>query len=142
MGMAKYKNQNISRMKISNINSCLKNIETDQKVGIKLVYLTGDEKMSVFAIELAKGLHIPAHYHKNDIETYFILEGQGIIHSGILENENVLWNAEIQVNAGDCFTIHPGEVHEFKNVSENTLRILGTAPLSHSKNDGYFIAVE
>ncbi|MBS1771250.1 MAG: cupin domain-containing protein [Bacteroidetes bacterium] len=129
-------------MKISNINSCLNNTETDKKVGVKLVHLTGNEKMSVFAIELAMGQSIPAHYHKNDIETYFILYGQGIIHTGILENENVLWHTEMQVNAGDCFTIHPGEVHEFKNVSESPLRILGTAPLSHSKNDRHFIAID
>ena len=126
-------------MKISNIDTCLNNIATGEKVGVKLAHLTGDEKMSVFAIELAKGQCIPAHYHKEDIETYFILDGQGLVHAGAIKNENVLWNAEIEVNTGDSFTIYPGEVHEFKNISEGTLRILGTAPLSHSKDDRYFI---
>jgi len=126
-------------MKISNINSCLNNIETDEKVRVKLVRLTGNDQMSVFAIELAKGQYIPAHYHNKDIETYFILDGKGIVRIGTIKNENVLWNAEMEVNAGDCFTIHPGEVHEFKNASENTLRILGTAPLSHSENDRHFV---
>lgn len=126
-------------MKISNINNCLNNIETDEKVGVKIVHLTGDEKMSVFAIELARGQSIPAHYHKEDIETYFILDGQGLVHKGTMINENVRWNTAVQVNEGDCFTIYPGEVHEFKNISEKTLRVLGTAPLSHSKNDRYFI---
>lgn len=113
--------------------------ELDKKVGIKLVHLTGDEMMSVFAIELAKGQHIPAHYHKKDIETYFILEGQGQVRKGTMINENVSWNTDIIVNEGDCFTIYPGEVHAFTNISEKTLRILGTAPLSHSKYDRYFI---
>jgi quercetin dioxygenase-like cupin family protein len=126
-------------MKISNINTCLNNIASDEKAGVKLAHLTGDEKMSVFAIELAKGQYIPAHYHKEDIETYFILEGQGIVHIGTIKNGNVLWNAEIEVNTGDSFTIYPGEVHELKNISEKTLRILGTAPLSHSRDDRYFI---
>lgn len=126
-------------MKISNINNYLNNIVADEKVGIKLVCLTGDEHMSVFAIELAKGQYIPAHYHKKNIETYFILEGQGTVSTGTINNENVLWNTETKVNTGDCFTIYPGEVHEFKNSSEKTLRILATAPLSHSKDDRYFI---
>jgi quercetin dioxygenase-like cupin family protein len=126
-------------MKISNINNCLNDITTDEKVGVKLALLTGDEKMSVFAIELAKGQYIPAHYHKEDIETYFILDGIGIVHTGALKNEDVIWNTEIEVKAGDCFTIYPGEVHAFKNISDKALRILGTAPLSHTKDDRYFI---
>jgi mannose-6-phosphate isomerase-like protein (cupin superfamily) len=93
-------------MKISNINNCLNDITTDEKVGVKLALLTGDEKMSVFAIELAKGQYIPAHYHKEDIETYFILDGIGIVHTGALKNEDVIWNTEIEVKAGDCFTIY------------------------------------
>lgn len=126
-------------MKISNINNCLTNLVADEKVGVKLAYLAGDETVSVFAIELAKGQYIPAHYHKKNIETYFILEGQGTVSTGTINNENVLWNTETKVNTGDCFTIYPGEVHKFKNISEKTLRILATAPLSHSKDDRYFI---
>jgi len=126
-------------MKISNINNCLNNIVADEKVGVKLAFLNGDENVSVFAIELAKGQYIPAHYHKEDIETYFIMEGQGMIHTGTINNENVLWNTVTEVNTGDCFTIYPGEVHELKNISEKTLRLLATAPLSHTLDDRYFI---
>ena len=53
--------------------------------------------------------------------------------------EDILWNDDQQVNTGDCFTIYPGEIHGFKNISEETLRIIATAPLSHSKDDRYFI---
>lgn len=126
-------------MNISNINHCMSQIATDDKACVKLAQLTGDEKMSVFAIELAAGQSIPAHYHNKDIETYFILEGQGIVRTGTLRNEMVVWNTEVEVHAGDCFTIYPGDVHEFKNNSETTLRILGTAPLSHTTHDRYFI---
>jgi quercetin dioxygenase-like cupin family protein len=126
-------------MKISNINNSLNNLATDKKVGVKLAHLTGDEKISVFAIELEKEQSIPAHYHKEDIETYFILDGQGIVYTGKIENNDIIWNSEKHVNAGDCFTIYPKEVHGFKNISEKTLRIIATAPLSHSQNDRYFI---
>lgn len=126
-------------MKTSNINNVLSSIITDEKVGVKLAFLTGDEKMSVFAIELAKGQFIPTHYHKKDIETYFILNGKSLVYTGTIENENIFWKNEQQVNTGDCFTINPGEIHGFKNISEETIRIIVTAPLSHSQDDRCFI---
>ncbi|MBX6360173.1 MAG: cupin domain-containing protein [Acidobacterium ailaaui] len=82
---------------------------------------------------------MPVHYHKRDIETYFILKGHGVIYTGIIENKNIIWNEEQQVKSGNCFTIYPGEIHGFKNISEETLRIIATAPLSHSRDDRYFI---
>lgn len=126
-------------MKIANIKHSLHNLETDKKVGLKLACLTGDENMSVFAIELASGHCIPPHYHKEGIETYYILEGQGMIITGIIRDNTLRWNAECLVNAGDCFTIYPGEVHEFRNVSEGPLRIIASAPLSHIQKDRYFL---
>ena len=126
-------------MKISNIQHCLDNSLTDQKVGVKLAFLTGDENMSMFAIELARGQSVPAHYHKEGIETYFILEGQGMVNTGVVSNEMVSWNAERLVNAGDCFTIHPGEIHEFRNISDSILRIIASAPLRHNMDDRYFL---
>jgi quercetin dioxygenase-like cupin family protein len=126
-------------MKISNIITSLNKIVTNDISGVKLVHLTGDEKMAVFAIELAGNQLIPAHYHKKDIETYFILSGQGMVHTGRLEEGNIKWLTKKQVSEGDCFTIYPEEVHEFKNISEGALRILATAPLSHINEDRYFI---
>lgn len=126
-------------MKIANINNSLSKAETDRKTGIKMIQLTGDAYMSVFAIELGKGQNIPAHFHMSHIETYFILDGKGLVRTGVITNETLHWNEEISVNAGDCFTIFPGEVHEFTNSSDKILRILGTAPLSHSQHDRYFI---
>lgn len=126
-------------MKVSNINSSLASIPTDGKVGVKLARLTGDDKISVFAIELAPNQIIPAHYHKEDVETYFILEGRGLVNIGTVDNGDLTWVTETLVQAGDCFTIYPGEAHEFKNISDKTLRIIGSAPLSHTTHDRYFI---
>lgn len=126
-------------MKVANIHSSLASIATDGKVGVKLARLTGDEKISVFAIELAPGQVIPAHYHKEDVETYFILEGQGLVSIGSIAHGDLTWVSENLVHAGDCFTIYPGEAHEFKNISDTTLRIIGSAPLSHTQHDRYFI---
>lgn len=129
-------------MKISNINDCLNKSTIDDKVGIKISHLTGDETISVFAIELEKEQSIPIHYHKENIETYFILEGQGTVYTGKIEDEVVIWNIEKRVKKGDCFTIYPNEVHGFKNNSEKKLQIIATAPISHNKEDRYFIKTE
>ena len=129
----------LKKMKITNIKHCLNKSTIDNKIGVKISHLTGDETISVFAIELEKEQSIPVHYHKENIETYFVLEGQGIVYTGKIENEEVIWNTEKQVKTGDCFTIYPNQVHGFKNNSEKKLQIIASAPISHNKQDRYFI---
>ncbi len=126
-------------MKVTNIDQTLDEVQQDQNVGIKLALLTGDKDMSIFAIELNKDQFIPAHYHKKGIETYFILLGKGIVSLGKLKGEQLVWECQKQVTTGDCFTIHPNEVHKFENISEQTLRIIATTPLSHSEEDRFFV---
>jgi len=126
-------------MNISNIDNKLNDISKDDDLGVELALLTGDEKMSVFAVELQKGEFIHAHYHKEDIETYFILNGEGVVFLGTKDQDGVIWESEDRVHKGDCFTIYPHQVHKFKNLSNETLRIIATAPLSHSEEDRYFV---
>lgn len=126
-------------MNISNIDNKLNDISKDDDLGVELALLTGDEKMSVFAVELQKDEFIHAHYHKEDIETYFILNGEGVVFLGTKDQEGVIWESEDKVHKGDCFTIYPHQVHKFKNLSNETLRIIATAPLSHSEEDRYFV---
>lgn len=126
-------------MKISNIDETLNNVLQDKNVGVKLACLTGDKNMSVFAIELKRGQFIPAHYHKIGIETYFILFGEGIVSTGKINRKQLVWEYSKKITSGDSFTIYPNEVHKFENVSEKTLRIIATTPLSHSKEDRFFV---
>ncbi|RNL75229.1 cupin domain-containing protein [Sinomicrobium pectinilyticum] len=126
-------------MIISNIDETLNNVVQDKNVGVKLARLTGDEDMSVFAIELKRDQFIPAHYHKTGIETYFILFGEGIVSIGKINGERIVWEDSKKVVSGDAFTIYPNEVHKFENVSKETLKIIATTPLSHSKEDRFFI---
>ncbi|MCR6640058.1 MAG: cupin domain-containing protein [Sporocytophaga sp.] len=126
-------------MNISNIENKLKSLPKDEELGVELALLTGDEKMSLFAIELRKGEFIHAHYHKEDIETYFILNGEGVVFLGTKAGDGVIWESEDKVNKGDSFTIYPHQVHKFKNLSDEKLRIIATAPLSHSEEDRYFV---
>ena len=126
-------------MKISNIDQALNNVGLDKNVGVRLTLLTGDEDMSVVAIELKKNQHIPSHYHKKGIETYFILFGEGIVSLGKVDGKRLVWEYEEKVTSGDSFTIHPNEVHKFENISEQNLRIIATTPLSHIGEDRFFV---
>lgn len=125
-------------MKVNNINLALEAIQNNHYNGIKLARLTGDEHTSIFAIELAPNQFIPAHYHKVGIETYFILSGEGIIYLGNITNGQLIWDYEIKVAEGDCFSILPNQVHKFENNSAHKLRIIGTAPLTHTTDEDRF----
>ncbi|PRY03143.1 Cupin domain-containing protein [Pontibacter ummariensis] len=126
-------------MRIFNIDKTLRSVQQDLNVGVKLAHLTGDEDMSVFALELNKGQSIPAHYHAKGIETYFILSGEGMASTGRMQNGLLTWTSEVHVESGDCFTIYPYEVHKFKNLSDQVLRIIATTPLSHIGSDRFFV---
>lgn len=125
-------------MKVNNISIVLDAIENDPHIGVKLARLTGDKDTSVFALELEPKQGIPAHYHKVGIETYFILEGQGIIYLGYINKGQLIWKSKIEVKEGDCFSIEPNQVHQFENNSDQKLRLIGTAPLTHSTDEDRF----
>lgn len=126
-------------MKISNIDQALISVDQDENLGVKLALLTGDGDMSVFAIELKKNQHIPSHYHKKGIETYFILFGEGIVSLGKVDGKRLVWGYKEKVTSGDSFTIYPNEVHKLENISEQNLRIIATTPLSHTGEDRFFV---
>lgn len=127
-------------MNITNITKALNSsIQQDKNIGVKLALLTGNKNISVFAIELKKNQFIPAHYHKKGIETYYILIGRGVISIGKIVDRKVCWISKEEVKSGDCFTIYPNQVHHFENTSDHILRIIGTTPISHTKDDRYFV---
>lgn len=125
-------------MQVSNINTVLNTTKNNQSIGVKLAHLTGDKDICVFAIELAPNQSIAAHYHKIGIETYFIVSGQGTIYLGTLSDKKVIWDNKTNVIQGDCFTIEPNQVHKFKNTSDQQLRIIATAPLTHCTDEDRF----
>ena len=73
-------------MEIKNINIELKNARLDKKAGIKLVRLTGNENISVYAAEISPKTKLNPHYHLHGIETYQIFKGSGIMKIGRRDN--------------------------------------------------------
>lgn len=129
-------------MEISNIHKALAEAPLDKAANVKIIKLTGDEKISVFAAEISPHTALNPHYHKHGIETYQIFEGEGLMKTGSVEGKSVNWKNSFQVAAGDFFTIAEGEVHQILNESDEKLIALFTAPAAHLGKDRFFVEVQ
>lgn len=126
-------------MNIANISELLAGALVDNATGVKLVPVTGDKDISVFAAEIASHTALNAHYHKAGIEVYQILSGSGIMKIGNSENGSGNWEEELEVNAGDCFTVSSPQMHQIINNTDDLLTTLFICPADHIGNDRYFV---
>lgn len=126
-------------MDINNIFDLLEETPVDEKIGIKLIKLTGNRAISVYAGQVAPKTELRAHYHLEGIETYQILSGEGLMKVGHRKGEGIDWNS-FQVKAGDCFSVQEGEVHQIINESDSErLLTIFCCPESHTTHDRHFI---
>jgi mannose-6-phosphate isomerase-like protein (cupin superfamily) len=126
-------------MNVKNIKTELQQASFDVKAGIKLIKLTGDKNTSVYAAEIPASTTLNPHYHERGIEIYQILEGEGIMQIGDMQNGKVNWNTKLEVKQGDCFSIYESKIHQIGNVSEKPLIAVFTCPESHLGDDRFFI---
>jgi len=129
-------------MKVKNIIEELSKVEIDSKAGIKIISMTGDTHISVYAAEIAPNTELNPHYHKIGIETYQVLEGCGIMKVGEYGNNTVRWTDTFDVKKGDCFSIPSLKVHQIVNNSNQILRTIFTCPADHLGQDRFFIQME
>ena len=126
-------------MEIKNIAIALDRAPLDEKAGIKLVKMTGNDELSVYAADISPNTSLNPHYHKVGIETYQILEGKGLMKVGKLVNDYVDWEETFEAVTGDCFSIPAGTVHQIINQSDVNLRAIFSCPASHVGHDRYFV---
>lgn len=129
-------------MKVKNIFEELEKVQIDYKTGIKITLMTGDADISVYAAEIASNTELNPHFHKVGIETYQVLEGNGIMKIGDYINDSVIWTDIIEVKTGDCFSISANRVHQIINNSDKILRTIFTCPANHLGNDRYFVTTK
>lgn len=123
-------------MEIKNIFTDLKNAEKDEAVGIRSIRLSGDDNFALYAAEIDGNKSIGAHYHTNGNEIYQVVEGNGQMNIGILNDEdNIEWKEPVVVKKGDCFTVRENEVHQLENTSSEKLIIIFACPYSHISTD-------
>jgi mannose-6-phosphate isomerase-like protein (cupin superfamily) len=129
----------IKTMEIGNIFTEIINAPIDKGASIKITKMTGNEKLSVFAAEISPKSKLNPHFHKQGIETYQILQGNGIMKIGELKNDAINWLESINVKRGDCFTIEEKSVHQLINEEKSPLLVIFSCPAAHLADDRYFI---
>lgn len=119
-------------LNIVNWRRALRTVPVDPAVGIKRVPLAGDSKIMVSVLELQPGRKIEAHVHSNGIDVIHVLKGRGEVYTGVEKGGMVLWNDPTKIKVGDIFSIEPGIIHQFKNLSDKQgLFLTFSCPLSH-----------
>ncbi|MBW1894389.1 MAG: hypothetical protein JRI91_11940 [Deltaproteobacteria bacterium] len=126
---------------VNNLYEIIESAPLDEAVGIRLAHLTGNAEFSLFAAEKGPKKKVGAHYHKSGIETYQIVEGEGIMHLGkpdsdnTVDNNTVQWTDSFNVKKGDCFTVNEGEVHQLVNTLDQKLIIVAGCSKAHVTTD-------
>jgi mannose-6-phosphate isomerase-like protein (cupin superfamily) len=121
---------------VTNLYEKIENAKLDDVVGIRVAHLTGSDEFSLFGAEIAPRRKVGAHYHKSGIEIYQIVEGNGIMHTGMPDdNNNVNWHNSMRVKKGDCFTVNEGQVHQLVNENDSKLIVIFGCPKSHLSTD-------
>jgi len=122
--------------KINNFWELVKTARIDPAVGIRLVKVTGDDRMGLYVAELEPHCCVTAHYHRAGREIYQIVHGAGKIHTGVPTTDDVVeWHTSVDVRSGDCFTVHEGEVHQLENTSSLPMIAIIVCPAAHVGHD-------
>ena len=117
---------------VKNLYQVIQSAKLDEAVGIRIDYLTGSDLFSFYGAEIAPHKKVGAHFHESGIEIYQIVQGQGCMHTGILNaHMEVDWQDSFIVQKGDCFTIEEGEVHQLDNDHDHPLLLVVGCPKSH-----------
>ncbi len=125
---------------MKNIDDILAGAATDYAVGVKVIPMAGNERLSLLAAEVGTGKELKPHYHKNSIEIYFIEQGTGIMKLGDLKADgDVQWTDIFDVKKGDCVTISPNQVHTLRNTGEENLIIIVGCPMTNITTDRFVI---
>ena len=125
-------------MEIKNMYEELKKTAVDPKVGIKVVKLTGNAEISLFAAEILPEKAVRPHYHNKGIEIYKMIEGEGQMSIGDLEGTQVRWDKSFRLKKGDVVTVEAGRVHTLKNDTGHTLYVMFICMAEHLAGDRFF----
>jgi quercetin dioxygenase-like cupin family protein len=84
--------------------------------GVKIGYVSTKERhpeLSIVILEIIPGIQIPTHTHEREIDSIFVLEGEGEI---FLNNE---WT---NIKAGDIIVVGTNELHGVKSTGDIPLK--------------------
>ncbi|BAU23032.1 cupin [Caldimicrobium thiodismutans] len=84
--------------------------------GVKIGFLVTKEKhpeLSITVLEIDPGIEIPIHQHEKEVDSIFLLEGEGEVY---LEDK---WQ---KIKSGDVIVVSPGIRHGVKNTGSTKMR--------------------
>ena len=84
---------------------------------------------SLAEASLARGQATERHYHARTEETYYLVEGRGLME---VDGETA------EVAAGDAILIPPGSRHQIRNTGEGPLRLLCACAPPYRDEDTFF----
>jgi mannose-6-phosphate isomerase-like protein (cupin superfamily) len=123
-------------MELKNLYRVLETTPLDPAVGIRLALLSGGDAFALFGAEIAPGTRLSAHVHHEGPEIYYILAGSGQMCLGQLHTDGTAdWTQQLEVHAGDCFTVAPGQPHQLHNPGPKPLNALFACSPTHLTTD-------
>ena len=93
-------------------------------IHMKALLTSADNPLAnISLVRVPVGLAVPRHLHANEVETVYLVSGQG---------ELVMGDQRVSFNAGSVAAIPKGLEHELHNVGDEPLELLAffTPPLS------------
>jgi mannose-6-phosphate isomerase-like protein (cupin superfamily) len=115
-----------------NLDSCI----YDEKVGIRIAKLVGNNQFSTFITVIDAGKHVNPHYHKHGDEYYHIIEGNGEVK---LKDVNSNVEEIHKVSSGSSFIVSENIIHQLVNTGSEPLTLMFSCPTAHLGIDRYFI---
>lgn len=115
--------------------------QPDPAVGIRHAPLSGDEQYRLHVASIPR--RVGCHYHRVGDEQYSVVQGQGVMHFGRVEEHRQgttpedsvkggVWQwHQVAVRAGDTFTIPAGFAHQLCSSGAEELVIVFACPDSH-----------
>lgn len=110
--------------------------EQDEKVGIKMLKLTGDEAFSSYLTVIDSGKAVTPHYHRHGTEHYHIISGRGVLSIQDVATGNC---EEVAVRKQCSFQILENTVHSLQNTGDAPLVLMFSCPAAHLASDRYFL---
>ena len=112
-----------SSMDFLDIKAMIKSL-SNKKIddGIFIQQLSNDADFAGFLTFVKPGVSSKPHYHKEGIEIYHVLSGEGLLQTWQKDNAKVVDQQKIA--KGHFYNIAPNVVHQIKNKGSEDLKMM------------------
>jgi mannose-6-phosphate isomerase-like protein (cupin superfamily) len=119
----------------------LNTAQPDSLARIRRIEISGTPESRIHVASIPQ--QVGCHFHRVGGELYSVVAGRGTIHFGLVEERADgpvvrVWY-QLDVRAGDTFTIPQGYAHQLEKAGGQELVILFECPDSHLNEDRIFL---